>query len=244
MFENNVEWGLKGSIILPSDGAENVFFGSTVDLSQDGLTLAVGAEHWVGVGTAYVFKWSGSDWTESFRFVDPSGVETHYFGTSVAISGEGNCVLVGAYQAKEAYLYQWDGDTWLMSTIAQPGTDLVDFGCGVSMSDDVHTLAIGAKRDDERGFNNGAAYVYQWNGSSWDERKLLPDAGSWNMGWSVSVSGDGSTIVVGESNATYVFDTTSWESEKLIPFEEISLYACSVSVDQDGSDILVGAFTQ
>ena len=90
----------------------------------------------------------------------------HYFGTSVAISSEDDSILVGAYQAREAYLYEWDGNNWVMSTVPQPGTDMDDFGFAVSMSDDGNTLAVGAKRDDDMGFNNGAAYVYKRNGSS------------------------------------------------------------------------------
>ena len=51
-----------------------------------------------------------------------------------------------------------------------------EFGKSVAVSGDV--AVIGAYKDDDNGSNSGSAYVFRFNGASWEyEVKLLPSDG-------------------------------------------------------------------
>ena len=72
-------------------------------------------------------------------------------------------------------------------------------GYSVSLSDDGNTVAIGAHRNDGNGDASGHVRVYDWNGSSWEQRGSDIDGETAydKSGSSVSLSGDGSTVAIG-----------------------------------------------
>jgi len=79
--------------LLPSDGAAYDWFGTSVSIS--GNAALVGAEGDYGAsGSAYVFRWNGSNWVEEQKLVASDGAYYDYFGASVSISS--NVALVGA----------------------------------------------------------------------------------------------------------------------------------------------------
>ncbi len=69
-------------------------------------------------------------------------------------------------------------------------------------------MAVGTPGDDANGTNSGSVYLYHWNGSSYDEYKIiaLDGVAGDSFGCSVSISGD--TLVVGAANSesAYVYD--------------------------------------
>ena len=71
-------------------------FGKSVALSGD--SIVVGA-HWddSSRGSAYVFDWNGSVWSQTAKLVASDGAAADLFGNSVAISGQ--TVVVGALQS-------------------------------------------------------------------------------------------------------------------------------------------------
>ena len=129
------------------------------------------------------------------------------------------------------------------------------FGTSVSLSDDGTLLAVGANRDDS---NTGAVYVFTKSGDTWTEAAKLTasDAATGQyLGFSVSVSGDGSTIVtqasgVGSRGLLYVFVRPGggWNSmtqtARLTASDGVANdnLGVSVSVSSDGSVVAAGAF--
>ncbi len=98
--------------LTASDGASGDDFGCSVSTSSNGNSLVVGAcGDDIGAnpsqGSAYVYKWSGSAWTET-KLVAADGAASDYYGESVAISSDGSTVVVGANQNANngaAYVY-------------------------------------------------------------------------------------------------------------------------------------------
>ena len=95
------DWVQKG---LTIDGENaNDFFGTSVSLSNDGLTVAIGA-HMYGSGDkgrVRVFKFIGTDWVEKGNSgADPlnGDADGDKLGISVSLSGDGNNVIIGANQ--------------------------------------------------------------------------------------------------------------------------------------------------
>ncbi len=162
-------------------------FGESVALSDDGNTLAVGVIHEdsaaIGVtgnqadnsaasaGAAYVFsRDSGGVWTQQ-AYVKASNTDAgDRFGQSVALSGDGNTLAMGAdredsaaigvngdqadnsaFGAGAAYVFTRDsGGVWTQQAyVKASNTDADDFfGGSAALSADGNTLAVGAGRED------------------------------------------------------------------------------------------------
>ena len=85
--------------LTASDSGSSDYFGNSVAISGD--TVIVGADSKtvgsnVRQGAAYIFTRSGATWTQQQRLAASDGVQSEYFGSSVAVSG--NTVIVGANQ--------------------------------------------------------------------------------------------------------------------------------------------------
>jgi len=151
------------------------------------------------------------------------GVSGDAFGNAVAISG--NTVVVGAALADNgqgaAYVFTRSGSDWADMTqvaelTASDGAAGDDFGSSVSISG--NTVVVG-EGNATIGANSqqGAAYVFTESASGWanmtQTAKLTASTGQANDEFGVSVSIDGSTLVVGADNpysinpqgAAYVF---------------------------------------
>jgi len=87
-------WSQLGSDIDGLQGGD--YLGNSVSLSNDGTFLAAGAPNstsWVGYTNVY--KWDGLNWNQIGESIDGQGNE-NYFGRSVALSGDGTKLVVGA----------------------------------------------------------------------------------------------------------------------------------------------------
>ena len=128
------------------------------------------------------------------------------------------------------------------------------FGHSVSIFEDY--AIVGAPHHAENGLSNsGAAYVYRYNGTTWDEEfKLVPSVGAVDDYFGTSVSINGEYAVVGAPNivnngttpgAAYVFKRTgtSWaQEEKLFASDGVAGDVFGNSVSISGDYAIVGAF--
>ncbi|HJT73643.1 MAG TPA: cadherin-like beta sandwich domain-containing protein, partial [Chitinophaga sp.] len=128
-------------------------------------------------------------------------------------------------------------------------------GYAVSLSADGNTAIVGGYADDD---GMGAAWIFTRNGETWSQQgsKLIGTGAtgtSIRQGWSVAISADGNTALVGgilESNtgATWVFVRNGgvWtqQGSKLVGTNGIgSQQGVSVSLSADGNTALVGGPT-
>ncbi|MCP4129974.1 MAG: hypothetical protein GY754_03050 [bacterium] len=253
--------------LTASDGSKSDYFGTSVSIASDGNTVVVGAmgddDKGDFSGSVYIYKWNGNSWEET-KLTSLDGAADDRYGATVTISSDGNTIGVGAPgdDAKgewsgSAYIYQWDGNNWVETKFtASDGAGSDQFGINVSISSNGDTILIGANFDDDKGDSSGSAYVFKWNGSTWDETKLTPsDGAAYDMfGNDVSISSDGNTILVnsyndddkGESSgAVYLFkwNGSNWMESKITPSNGAAhcYFGYSVSNNSDGSAILVGS---
>ena len=200
----------QGSKLTGAGESGSAHFGFSVALSGDGKTALIGAPENDGkVGAAWVFVYSHGEWTqqgEALTGKEESG--SGEFGYSVALSGEGNTALIGGEtdesSAGAAWAFTRSGETW-----TQQGPKLVlhgeptgvNFGHSVALDHNGNTALIGAT-----GFEKaeGAAYIWTRSGSTWTEGPRLTGGGEENgagvLGWSVALSENGSTALVGAPN--------------------------------------------
>ncbi len=208
--------------LLPDDGAAFDFFGESVSISGD--YVVVGArfvdDNGSNSGSVYVFKRSGTTWSQEAKLLPDDGATGDFFGTSISFSGDN--VVVGASHDDDngsnsgsAYIFERSGMTWLQEAKLLPddGDENDQFGQSVSISGDY--VVVGAFGDDDNGGSSGSAYVFKRNGDTWSQAdKLLASDGvsSDRFGESVSISGD--NIIIGapgdgdngnDSGAVYIY---------------------------------------
>jgi hypothetical protein len=180
--------------------------GSTVSLSDDGNTLAIGAtgndSNGEDAGSAVVFTWDGSTWTQKGKFI--LGDEgDDLFGYDVDLDASGDIIAVGAAhqlldRSHPGYtkIFEWNGTDWVQrgpTIVGETNGDRA--GYSVSLNDAGDVLAIGAISNDANGTNSGQVRVYSWNGSDWAQKGTDVDGagGDW-FGHSVSLSDDGNVF--------------------------------------------------
>jgi hypothetical protein len=227
-------------------------FGSSVSLSGDGKTLAVGAEKESSNATS----------------IDGDGTND--------LAANSGAVYV-FYKATSSWVQQ----AYLKSSNSEANDEFGGFGA-IDLSEDGNTIAIGALKDDSgetgiggTGANNtsvdaGSAYIYTRSGSTWQQSEYIKasnaEAGD-NFG-KLSLSGDGLTLVVSafkedssstginstqnnsatDAGAIYIFvnDGTNWTQEAYIKASNAQIGDEfggdeSLVISQDGLTIAVTA---
>lgn len=250
------------------ESADAVPFSDSVSISGDGSRVIVGAEddssNGTNIGSAYVYEWIDPNWIET-KIVPTVETAWNGFGSSVAISPEGNILVIGAelddvggnVDQGSAFVFSWDGGApaEISRIIAADGDRYDNFGCSVSISSGglFATVAVGAKNDDDMGLNAGAVYVYGYNGVNFDETKLTTAFGHFGdrFGTSVAVSSDGSSVGAGAPYANYergyacgfARAVSSWNEKQFTASDGASgdRYGSSLSYSSDGKTIVIGA---
>jgi hypothetical protein len=157
-----VSW-IQQQKIFASDSESWDIFGHSVSL--DGDTAVVGARFDEGcAGSAYVFTFSGTTWTQQQKLTasDPGVYDS--FGVDVSL--DGNTALIGAEDeissdsSGAAYVFTRSGTVWTEQAKLLPsdGEAWDWFGGRVSLSDG--TALIGAAYDDDNGIDSGSAYLF------------------------------------------------------------------------------------
>ena len=190
--------------LTASDAATGDEFGVSVSLSVDGSMALVGANGKGGfTGAAYIFTRSGSTWTQQQKLTASDAAGGDIFGSAVSLSVDGSTALVGAQSKSSntgaAYVFTRSGSTWTQQQklTASDATTSDLFGSAVSLSVDGSTALVGAQG---KSSNTGAAYVFTRSGSTWTQQQKITAsdaAADDSFGYSVSLSSDGSTALIG-----------------------------------------------
>jgi hypothetical protein len=195
----NGTWGSAST--LTSTAGAGAFFGWSVALSADGNTAIVGA---VGAsslaGYAAVYRFTNGSWGSASPLTSTAGASA-FFGYYVALSADGNTALVGAMGASSndgyAAVYRFTNGTWgSASPLTSTAGASAQFGQSVALSTDGNTALVGAPLSSS---SDGYAAVYRFTNGTWGSASPLTStagAGA-NFGWSVSLSADGNTSLVG-----------------------------------------------
>jgi hypothetical protein len=182
------------------------------------------------------------------------------FGYSVATSGDGSVVAIGAPEndwsgpnAGNVQVFAWDGTAWVQRGVdlnAEASND--SFGNSVALSDDGSILAVGAPYNDGTGADSGHVRIFVWDGTSWTQRggDIDGEAAGDESGWSVALSADGSIVAIGASkNASntghvrvYSWNGSAWVQRGVDIDGEATgdLLGVAVDLSDDGTMLAVG----
>lgn len=188
-------------------------------------------------------------------------------GISVAISGDGNTAIVGGIlddiQIGAAWVWTRSGGVWtqqgpkLLASDAPRNITFVgaEQGYSVALSADGNTAIVGGPQDGA----HGAAWIWTRSGGVWTQQglKLVGSGavGDASQGWSVALSADGNTAIVGgdtdndDHGAAWVWTRSGgvWTQQgaKLVGSGAVSRFGfedqgSSVSLSADGNTALIG----
>ena len=262
VFKRNTDntWSQMGNKLVGTGSVDPSFMGpaqgTSVSLSSNGTILAVGGPNdGTYNGAVWLFTRDSNDiWSQyGNKIVGSLGSSSMSSqGTSVSLSGDGKILAVGGNSDGDNLGAAWIFDTSTGTEITKlVGTGNIGNsgqGKSISLSSDGKTLAVGGPGDDSQ---VGAVWMYRNNGSGWLQiGKLIGShvPGIVYMGGSVSLSGNGTELVVGGplndniSGCTWLFtDTNSvfYETNKLV-IPQVRAQAKAVSISSDGSLILIG----
>ena len=208
-------------------------------------------------------------WSQQAKLQSADIASNDNFGYSVSISNDGNTAIVGAFseattatRAGSVYIFTRSGTTWTQQAKLQASDAATNarFGWSVSISNDGNTAIAGARDADHDPWvtGSGAAYVFTRSGTTWSQQAKLEasDAESDDsFGWSVSISGDGDTAIVGaheedttatDAGSAYIFTRsgTSWSQQAKIQSSDASAtdyFGYYVSISNDGDTAIIGA---
>lgn len=239
--------------------------GTSVAISADGNTIAIGAQHEsssargsnanqnddsvYSAGAVYVFTRGGNNWSQQAYLKASNPGRSDHFGNALALSADGNTLAVAAF---------WESSG---------------------------ATGVNGNQADESIPQAGAVYVFTRSGSTWTQQAYvkasntgaagvggIPGDGD-QFGFSVALSGDGNTLAVGatteDSNASgidgnqaddsaisagavYVFARTgsTWSQQAYIKsdspaaFTAGDMFGYSVALSANGSTLAVGVYDE
>ena len=231
-------------------------FGTSVALSGDGNTLAIGSigeasnakntdttpdqtgNSVSGAGAVYVFTRTGASWSQEIYLKAPNPDARDNFGVSIALSGDGNTLAVGA----------------------------------IGEESNAKNTDVTPNQADNSALGAGAVYVFTRARTSWSQETYLKasntDAGD-GFGGAVALSSDGNTLAVSaigeasnakntdatpdqtdnsasDAGAVYVFVRTgaSWSQESYLKASNTDAgdgFGYSVALSGDSNSLAVGA---
>jgi hypothetical protein len=180
VFVNASTGWVEEASLVAADGRARDLLGTSVSLSADGSRALVGApgDSESSIGRAWVFMRTPTGWAEESSLVDAGGAPG--FGTSVALSSEGDRALVGApytggplVGSGSAYVFLRTSIRWEQAVILLTDPDLYFgklrpydlLGYAVSLSSDGSRALVGVPGSDggacERcSGNSGEARVF------------------------------------------------------------------------------------
>ncbi|WP_053068533.1 VCBS domain-containing protein [Synechococcus sp. WH 8020] len=241
------------------------FSGTAVALSGDGSVVAIGAASNDGnggsSGQVRLYRNTGGNWTQIGADIDG---ETAFdeSGTSVALSGDGSVVAIGAplndpvgNASGHVRLYRNTGDSW-----TQIGEDIdgevtsEQSGFSVSLSENGNVVAIGARWRSSR---SGQVRLYQLENDNWTQLgdDIDEAAAGDESGTSVSLSADGSVVAIGapfnDDNGNnsgqvrlYQLENDSWTQigDNIDGEAAGDESGTSLALSADGSVVAIGAY--
>lgn len=203
--------GLSSEIMVGQ--TTNTLFGgdgnSVISLSSDGRVVAVSDilndTSGTDTGQVRVFELSANIWRQRGQLINGKPIASYNLGYNIALSGNGNIIAASSLTRPsprngEILVYEFSGNTWIkmgQDISGVGGANFNDLGFSMSLSLDGTTLAAGY-----RSSTPSRVEIYRFNSSS--NPRAWNSIGSINgsaidqyFGWTIKLSSDGNTIVIG-----------------------------------------------
>jgi len=266
--------------LVQSDPATGDLF--AVSYAIDGDTVILGAfldddvPNSSGSAYVYVRNTAGDPcpvtgdpdpWCQQAKLAPSDQEAFEWFGYAVSVSGDTAVVTArrddndgddGASFEREgsAYVFVRSGSTWNQQAKLRADDLSEDPWFGTHADIEGDTLVIGARKDDQKGTDAGAVYVFTRTAGAWSQQaKLMASDGAAFDFFGTFVSLDGNTLAIGAhlndddgdgSGSAYIFvrDGTSWSQQaKLTADDAAADDLFGIRLALSGNKVLIGAPT-
>lgn len=175
------------------------------------------------------------------------------FGTCTRISGDGNTIAIGSYNAERVYVYRYNDGDWDLQYQLIPNQRTKVFGYNLWISGDGNDIVVGAPEVPSR-FHDYADGAYESMGAVFHYRngellhQVMPCEPDENRtpehyGRAVWLSDDAETLMIGSMGSATVYEfayfKNDWVQTDLIRQDLGTDFGNSIS--RDGDDYLIGA---
>ncbi len=263
-------WSQQGLRLHGTGSGEELAQGTSVSLSADGDTLAIGGPYDVvtSIGGTWIFTRTMGVWTQQgLKLVGSGYIGESNQGYSVALTSDGNTLAIGGLGDNNyigaTWIYTRTGSVWTQQGSKLVGTGYVgtDIEQGTGVAIQGNTLIVGGIAD-----NNyiGATWVFTRSGSTWTQvgDKLVGTGyigTDIEQGSSLAINGDENIIVTSGPfdndagvgpGASWVFqllDGVWTQTQKLVVtgsvnYSQVGRYK-GTAISYDGSTIAIGGQT-
>ncbi|MBI5472383.1 MAG: T9SS type A sorting domain-containing protein [Ignavibacteriae bacterium] len=254
-------WSQQGNKLVGTGAVGVAQQGNAVALSADGNTAIIGGfRDNTFAGAAWIFTRSGGVWSQQgSKLVAGDFVGAARQGISVALAADGNTAIVGGHtdnaNAGAAWIYTRAGGTWSQQRklVGTGAVGAARQGRSVSLSSDGNTALVGGYEDNA---SAGAAWVFTRSAGVWNQQgnKFAGTGatGNANQAFSVSLSGDGNTAILGGvddnafAGAAWIFTRSvgvwSQQGNKLVGTGAIgsAQQGTAVALSSSGNRAIVG----
>jgi hypothetical protein len=146
-----------------------------------------------------------AQYQEQLKIIPPDGQRIDWYGNTIAFSGDGNTMIVGAIyhntggvnNAGAAYIYHRNGSQWVFDTEISPAIKIANagFGYALALSGDGNTAVVGGLA------SSNYAYLFQKQNGAWLEKRRIQKpytGGTAGFGSTAAISYNGKTIMIGD----------------------------------------------
>jgi hypothetical protein len=153
------------------------------DSNASGVNQNQNNESSADSGAVYIYRRVGLAWTQEAYLKASTNQADARFGTSVSLHNEGNTAILavgapkfdgtGGTDSGAVHIFRRSAaGVWTEEQRVEPAPTGKEFGASVSINrvGGGYALAVGAPR---YGTDHGAAYVFRYNGSVWNQEKWL-----------------------------------------------------------------------
>lgn len=264
--------GTEKAKFLAYDGAKDDYYGFSVGISYAGETIAIGAylddDIRAGSGSVYIYRKTGTTWAFHQKIVASDALGNDYSGECVAVSGDGNRVVISASNDDDNGLnsgtgrvYVLQNNTWVLESklIGSTTTSSDYFSRALDINHAGDRIVLSAYADDIKASDGGSITIFKRTGSTWFEEITISGsttAATDYFGRAVAISGDGLTVISGayqdddegtNSGSAFVFRCINgvWSQiTKLIHTDIASsdYFGWAVDLSYNGKTAAIGAY--
>jgi len=239
--------------LVASPVTKKAEFGYCTSLNAAGDWLAIGANNDASSGkkggAVYLFTREKSGWVFK-QSLQSSAEQPEFFGISVSLNAQGDKLAVGSSNdngngSVHIFARTSSSSVWQLEKQILTDSFAAKFGISVSLDAAGEWLAVGANVQSD----NGAVYIYQREGTTWSEGRLLQQ-GEENaeLGISVSLNAKGDKLAVGahkeeKKGAVYLFNRTgtNWVLDQRLTQAQSKYFGVNIRLNAAGDRLAVGA---
>lgn len=164
------QWISRGPLATPTP-APGSLFDRAMALSADGSVLAFGSAGLDNAGAAYIYRRQGSQWLFERHLLGSEIGADDQFGISLALSGDGHTLAVGANSDDgpgdsgmddgAVYVFTESGGNWAETQLLRDGNSIQEewFGSSLALNSDGSVLAVGSAYNQASGLGVHAAPI-------------------------------------------------------------------------------------